>query len=42
MSFISSFEIIKVIVRKAEDEGRPDPNIFLCFFMLILKELKHF
>ena len=30
LSFISSFEIIKVIVWKAEDEGRPDPNIFLC------------
>ena len=30
MSFISSFEIIKVVVREAEDEGQPDPNIFLC------------
>ena len=30
MSFISSFEIIKVVVWEAEDEGRPDPNIFLC------------
>ena len=23
-------EIIKVVVRKVEDKGRPDPNIFLC------------
>ena len=30
MSFISSFDIISVIVRAAEDKGRPDPKIFLC------------
>ena len=30
MSFISSFEIIKVVVGEAEDEGRTDPNILLC------------
>ena len=30
IAFISSFEIIKVVVCKAEDKGWPDPNIFLC------------
>ena len=30
ISFIFPFEIIKVVVREAEDEGRPDPKIFLC------------
>ena len=29
MSFISSFEIIKVVVREEEDEGQPEPCIFL-------------
>ena len=28
ISFISSFEIIKVVVWEAEDEGRPEPCIF--------------
>ena len=28
MSFISLFEIIKVVVREAEDEWRPEPCIF--------------
>ena len=30
MSFISSFEIIKAVVRGVEDEGRPEP----CFFLI--------
>ena len=28
MSFISLFEIIKVVVHGAEDKGRPEPCIF--------------
>ena len=31
MSFISSFDIINIVLLcEAEDEGRPDPKIFLC------------
>ena len=31
MSFISSFDIISVVVCEAESKGRlPDPKIFLC------------
>ena len=30
MSFILSFDIISVVLCEAEDEGRPDPKIFLC------------
>ena len=29
VSFISSFEIINVVIREAKSEGRHDPNIFL-------------
>ena len=29
VSFISSFEIINVVVRKVKSKERPDPNIFL-------------
>ena len=28
ISLISSFEIVKVVVCEAEDEGRPDPNFW--------------
>ena len=31
MYFISSFDIINIVLLcEAEDEGRPDPKIFLC------------
>ena len=30
MSFISSFDIISVVLCAAEDEGQPDPKISLC------------
>ena len=32
ISFISSFEIINVVVHGPKSEGRPDPNIFLWIF----------
>ena len=28
MSFICSFEVINVVIRKAKSKGRPDQNIF--------------
>ena len=30
LSFISSFDIISIVLYEAEDEGRPDPKIFSC------------
>ena len=30
ISFISSLEIINVVIRRAKSQGRPNPNISLC------------
>ena len=50
ISSVSPFAIISIeLLCEAEDEGRPDPKIFLCIpasaaadAVIILKELKHF